>query len=296
MLDRYTSMQVFVDAAMLGSISAAARAAKISPAMAARYIDALEERLGVKLLLRSTRKLVVTEVGQQYLDSSRAVLQELAAMEADITADITHASGQVVINAPMSFGIRFLAPLMPLLSQKHPMLKVDLNLTDSQQETFSKDWDLTVRIGQLVDSNLHSRKLGDCQLHVCAAPSYWEKHGRPQKASDLTHHNCLSYTLSANQSRGVWLFGAYGDIQVPISGNLSANNGDALVAAAQQGHGVIYQPDFIVEEALANKSLESIPLKELPKSVGGIHVLFNDRHKIPARVRATIDFLAAHFE
>lgn len=296
MLDKFTSMQVFVNAVTLGSISAAAREAKISPAMAARHIDALEERFGTKLLLRSTRKLNITEVGQQYLQSCRVILQEIQEMEADITADQTAISGKVVINAPLSFGIRFLAPLVPKLTDKHPNLVIDIHLTDSQYDLLSTDCDLTIRIGQLTDSDMRSRKLGDCRMHLCAAPSYWQQHGRPEKASDLTRHNCLSYTLSANQSRGVWVFGAGGDLHIPVSGNLTANNGDALVAAASQGLGVIYQPDFIVNDALAHRSLESVPLKEIPHSVGGIHVVFNDRHKIPARVRATIDFLAEYFQ
>ncbi|HEY9550268.1 MAG TPA: LysR substrate-binding domain-containing protein [Kiloniellaceae bacterium] len=292
MLDRLTGMQVFSQAAALGSLSAAARALAMSPAMATRHVDALEARLGVKLLHRSTRRLILTEAGGEYLAASRRILQELDEADAGVMARRAEAVGRLRINAPLSFGLRFVAPLLPAFSRRYPLVEVELGLSDAQQDPMREGWDLVVRIGHLADSALKARRLGDCPMRVCAAPDYLARHGTPRRVADLSNHNCLSYTLSPHQAQGRWAFGRDGEVLVPVRGDLAANNGDALLAAALDGQGVIYQPDFIVGEAVAQGRLTALELDRPLLDLGGVYILYPPDRRLPAKVRAMVDHLA----
>jgi len=291
MLDRFTGMRVFIQAASHGSLSAAGRALNLSPAMATKHLDALEARLGVKLLHRSTRRLSLTEAGTEFLAASRRIVQELDEAESEVAARRTEAVGRLRMNLPLSFGMRFIAPLLPEFSRRYPQVEVELGLSDAQQDLIQGGWDLAIRIGHLADSALQSRRLGDCPMQLCAAPSYLARCGTPRRVADLAGHNCLSYTLSPQQARGNWAFGPRAEIQVPVQGNLKANNGEALLAAAIGGQGVIYQPEFIVAEALAQGTLVALVLDQPALDLGGLHVLFPPDRRPPAKVRAMIDYL-----
>lgn len=291
MLDRFTSLKIFIQAATEGSLSAAGRAMNMSPAMATKHLDALEGRLGVKLLHRSTRRLTLTDAGTDYLQICRRIVQELDEADLDVAAQRTEAVGRLRMNVPLSFGIRFIAPLLPAFSRRYPLVEVELGLSDAQQDLLQEGWDLVIRIGHLADSSLKSRRLGDCPMRVCASPDYLAQHGTPRRVAELAGHNCLSYTLSPSQGRGTWAFGPGGQIRVPIKGSLTANNGDALLAAALGGQGVIYQPDFIVGNALARGELVQLELDQDPLDIGGLHVLFPPDRRPPVKVRAMIDYL-----
>ncbi|CAM3844845.1 LysR family transcriptional regulator [Bordetella tumulicola] len=295
MLDRVTGMRVFIQATALGSLSAAGRALEMSPAMATKHIDALESRLGVKLLHRSTRRLMLTDAGVDYLSASQRIIQELDEADADVMAQRVEAVGRLRINAPLSFGVRFIAPLLPAFSQRYPRVTVELGLSDAQQDLMQDGWDLVIRIGQLADSSLKARRLGDCPMRVCASPEYLARHGTPKRVSELSGHNCLSYTLSPHQGQGNWVFGSARDVLIPVKGDLVANNGDALLTAALAGQGVIYQPDFIVGDAVAQGSLIALELDHPMLDLGGIHILFRPDRRPPAKVRAMIDYLAGEF-
>lgn len=295
MLDRFTGMRVFIEAASQASLSAAARVLGLSPAMATRHLDALEARLGVKLLHRTTRRLTLTDAGADFLAASRRILQELGEAESEVAARRTEAIGRLRINLPLSFGTRFIAPLLPEFSRRYPQVDIELGLSDAQQDLIQGGWDLAIRIGHLADSALKSRRLGDCPMQICAAPAYLARHGTPRRVAELSAHNCLSYTLSPLQGRGSWAFGAAGEIQVPVQGNLKANNGDALLAAALGGQGVIYQPAFIVADALARGALVALALDQPALDLGGLHVLFPADRRPPAKVRAMIDYLVESF-
>src|SRR3984893_6585187 len=177
MLDRITGMQVFLRAAHMGRLSGAARQLGLSPGMATKHLDSLEERLGVRLLQRSTRKLSLTEPGQQYLEALARLLPELEEVEAMIASQRGEATGMLRLNAPLSFGVRYVAPLLPVFTEKHPNVTVDLGLNDRVVDLVDEGWDLTIRVGRLKDSRLVSRKLAESALVVCAAPSYWSKRG-----------------------------------------------------------------------------------------------------------------------
>lgn len=295
-MDRVTSMRVFVEAASAGSLSAAGRHLGMSPAMATKHVNALEARLGVKLFHRSTRRLGLTDAGGDYLEACQRILADIDEAEAAATSQRLKATGLLRMTVPLSFGSRFIAPLIPAFCERHPEVRVEMGLSDAQQDLIDGRWDLALRIGHLADSSLQARRLGESPMRVCAAPAYLKQRGIPRQIADLAQHNCLSYTQSALQSAGQWAFGHRGEFRVSASGNLAANNGDALLAAAIAGQGIIYQPAFIVDEALAAGQLVALKLDKPPMDLGGIHVLYPPDRRPPAKVRAMVDFLVETFE
>lgn len=294
-MDRVTSMRVFVQAANEGSLSSAARHLGMSPAMATKHANALEARLGVKLFHRSTRRLNLTEAGSNYLKACQRILPEIDEAEAAATSQRVKATGLLRMNLPLSFGIRFIAPLISEFSRRHPEVNIELGLNDAELDLIAGSWDMAVRIGLLADSPLQARRLGDSAMLVCAAPGYLDLRGVPRRVADLIQHNCLSYTLSAKHGRQHWSFGAGGEHRVSVHGNLAANNGDALLAAAVRGQGIIYQPEFIVGEALARGELVVLALDKPAVELGGIHALYPPDRRPPAKVRVMIDYLAEVF-
>ena len=294
-MDRITSMRVFVRAASAGSLSAAGRHLGMSPAMATKHVNALEARLGVKLFHRTTRQLSLTEAGNDYLEACQRILPEIDEAEAAAASQRVKASGLLRMNVPLSFGIRYVAPLIADFSHQHPEVRVELGLSDANLDLIGGNWDLAIRIGRLTDSPLQTRQLGDSCMTVCAAPDYLDQRGVPRTVGELAQHNCLSYTLSAMQDSSQWAFGPDGEFKVPINGDLLANNGDALLAAAVAGQGIIYQPHFIVGNALKQGQLVELELDRPVVRLGGIHVLYPPDRRPPAKVRVMIDYLAKAF-
>jgi DNA-binding transcriptional LysR family regulator len=291
MLDRITGLQVFSRSVALGSLSAAARALGMSQTMATKHIDALEHRLGVRLLHRTTRSLALTEQGRRYLENAERILAEWDEAEAEATAERLDVSGTLRVNAPLSFGFRQIAPLMPELGALYPGLTIDLGLNDRLVDLVDEGWDLAVRIGTMAASDLVSRRLAGCRLIACASPAYLARRGTPRSVADLAGHDCLTYTLSRTLGSGVWAFGA--GVQVAVQGPLRASNGDALVAAAVGGMGIIYEPSFLVVEALRTGALVRLALDHPPRSLDGIFAVWPGGRRPPAKVRAFVEFLAA---
>ena len=296
MLDRVTGMQVFARVAALGNLSAAARALGMSQTMATKHMAALEERLGVKLLHRTTRRMTLTEAGQTYLGAVERILSDIEDADAAVSIDKIEVRGTLRLNAPVSFGVREIAPLLPTLGARHPSLKVDIGLNDRQVDLIEEGWDLAVRIGRLKDSSMIARRLAPCRAVVCAAPAYLRAHGRPQTIADLEQHNCLGYTLSNSVGADRWLFGDRGESSVPVSGTLKANNGDALVAAALEGQGIIYQPTFLVAREIFAGRLEALELDCPPLELDGVFAIYPSDRSPPAKVRAALDFFAEQWK
>lgn len=291
MLDRVTGMQVFSRVATLGSLSAAARALGMSQTMATKHMAALEGRLGVTLLRRTTRRMTLTEAGRNYLEAVERILADIDDADAKASLERLEVRGTLRLNAPVSFGIREIAPLLPQLGQRHPELTVDLGLNDRQVDLIEEGWDLVVRIGSMKDSTMIARRLAACRTVVCAAPAYIEKHGLPKTTEDLKAHNCLGYTLSRTVGAGQWSFGSDGKARVAVRGSLKANNGDALVTAAVAGQGIVYQPTFLVAHELRSGALVPIRLDHAPMELDGIFAAYPGDRSPPAKVRAMIDFL-----
>ena len=294
MLDRLTSLEVFAKVAAAGSLSAAGRAMGLSQTMVTKHIAALEARLGIKLFHRTTRRLSITEAGRNYLEASSRALADLEAAENAVAADRFEPRGVLRLNAPVSFGARRIGPLLAEFAARHPQVSVELGLNDRLVDLAEEGWDLAIRIGSLSDSSLIARRVAPCRTTVCAAASYLQSHGTPRTIADLKRHNCLGYTL-ARIGHDTWPFGARGEHSVRVAGNLRANNGDVLLAAAIAGQGLIYQPTFIVADAVRLGALVEIPLDHATVELGGIYAVYLPERHPAAKVRAFIDCLAAHF-
>ena len=294
MLDRLTGLEVFAKVASAGSLSAAARALGMSQTMVTKHLAALEGRLGTKLFHRTTRRLAITDDGRRYLELAERVLGDFEAAEAAVAADRIEPRGLLRLNVPLVFGIRQIAPRLAEFARLHPGVTVELGLNDRLVDLAEEGWDLAIRIGTLRDSSLVARLLAPCRMVVCAAPSYLAAHGTPRTTAELAAHNCLGYTL-AQAGAGRWRMGTHKSVDISVSGNLRANNGDALLAAALAGQGIIYQPTFIVADALRAQRLVPITL-ELPNSdLLAVYAVYLQDRSPSAKVRAFIDFIAGAF-
>lgn len=295
MLDRLTGLEVFAKVAASGSFSAAGRALGLSQTMVTKHIAALEARLGVKLFHRSTRRLSITEAGRSYLEASERILADMDAADSAVAAARFEPRGVLRLNAPVSFGTRQISPLLSEFARRHPQVTVELGLIDRLVDLAEEGWDIAIRIGNLSNSSLIARRIAPCRTVVCAAPSYLNEHGTPRTVSSLAGHNCLGYTLARTSGADQWLFGKRGEVSVTVAGNLRANNGDALRAAAIAGQGIIYQPSFIVADDLRDGTLVALALDQPAMELDGIFAIYlPDRHP-PAKVRAFIDFIATRF-
>ncbi len=295
MLDRLTGLEVFVKVAASGSLSAAARAMDLSQSMVTKHLAALEARLGVRLFHRTTRRLSITDAGRNYLESAERILAELDAADSSVAADRFEPRGMLRLNVPVSFGTRHIAPRLAQFSRLHPKLQVELGLNDRYVDLAEEGWDLAIRIGNLPDSSLIARRIAPCRMVVAAAPNYLEARGTPSKVTELAQHDCLGYTLSRTISADCWIFGASGEITVNVSGTLRANNGDALLAAAVAGQGIIYQPSFIIADELRRGALIPIRLDHGTSEFGGIYGVYLPQRNPAAKVRAFIDFMVEQF-
>lgn len=291
MLDRVTGMQVFARVAALGSLSAAARTLGMSQTMATKHVAAIEERLGVRLLHRSTRRLSLTEAGRGYLEATERILADIEEAESSAAAAALEVSGTLRLSVPVSFGIREVAPLLPELLQRHPALSVELGLNDRYVDLIEEGWDLAVRIGLLESSSLIARRVAPCRTLVCASPAYLAAHGLPASVADLERHACLIYTLSRASDPRVWVFGSKGEHRVDVKGMLAANNGDALVAAAVAGQGVFYGPAFMLMHHIRAGRLVELTLDHPTMPLDGVFAVYTANRRPPAKVRACIDFL-----
>ena len=269
MLDRVSGMQVFARVAQLGTLSAAARALGMSQTMATKHIAAIEERLGVKLVHRTTRRLTLTEAGRRYLEAAERIVAEVEDAEATAAADRVDPRGMLRVNASVAFGWRVLAPLIPAFAAANPAVQVDLGLNDRFVDLIEEGWDVAIRIGSLAKSTMIARKLAPCGTVLCAAPSYLAQRGTPRSVNDLAGHNCLGYTLSREFGPDHWPFGTDGKVVVPIKGNLRASSGDALMAVALAGQGLTYLPTFLVSAELRAGRLVSVTLDHPTTPVAG---------------------------
>lgn len=295
MLDRLTGLEVFAKVAATGSFSAAGRALGLSQTMVTKHIAALEARLGVKLLHRSTRRLSLTDAGRNYLEASERILADMNAADAAVAAERVEPRGVLRLNVPVSFGERQVAPLLAEFAAAHPQVSVELGLNDRLVDLAEEGWDLAIRIGTLGDSSLIARRVAPCRTLVCAAPSYLKARGVPRNVASLAQHNCLGYTLSRIAGVDRWTFGAKNDVVVKVTGNLRANNGDALRAAAIAGQGIIYQPAFVVADELRSGELVALTFDQPTVQFGGIYAVYLPDRNPAAKVRAFIDFIAGRF-
>lgn len=292
-MDTLSGFTVFTKVVETGGFSAAARELNMSKSAVSKHIAKLEDRLGVLLLNRTTRKLSPTEIGTTFYERARRIVQDVEETEQAVSTMHTEPRGTLRLNVPMSFGYRHVAPAMADFIARYPDISIDMDLNDRVVDLLDEGYDVAVRIARLPDSTLIARKLAPFRLALCATTEYWKEHGVPTRPEDLQDHNCLMYSYLLNKNE--WPFqGPDGHISVRVSGNLRANNGDALRAAALGGAGVFLTPTFIVSEDLRNGRLKA-ELTEYMETDLAIYAVYPHNRYLSAKVRAFVDFLAERF-
>ncbi len=289
-MDRLKQIESFVSVATKGSLTAAARAEDVAPAVIGRRIDALEERLGVKLLVRTTRKISLTHEGSAYLEDCQRVLADLANAEASVSAGGVKASGHLRVTAPGGFGRRHVAPLVPAFVAQHPDVSLSLNLSDRVVDIVNESYDCAVRVGDLADSSLVSVRLADNRRLCVATPGYLARAGTPQTPAELAQHQCLTLSSDASQTRG-WAFLVDGTVtHLRPSGRLDCSDGQVLHDWCLQGLGIAWRSTWEVEGEIAAGTLVPV-LEGFAAPPNGIYAVFAARKHLPLRVRLWIDFL-----
>jgi DNA-binding transcriptional LysR family regulator len=291
-MDRMTSMATFVKVVESGGFSAAARALSVSPSMATTHVQALEERLGVRLLNRSTRKVSLTEVGHAYYERCLQILAE--ADDADQIAQALQSTPRGTLRLNTSVAIPpFLAPVIAEFTALYPDVTIAMTMTDRMIDLVDDGFDLAVRNMSIPDSSLVTRRVATYRFVVCGSPDYFVRRGTPQRPADLAHHNCLIYSRS--QWGNDWRFaGPDGEQSIAVKGNLHANSDNALRLAAVHGQGVAMAPSFLVKDEIKSGRLVPV-LTEFLQAEYSINAIYPHRHHLSAKVRSFIDLLAKHF-
>ncbi|TPE64943.1 LysR family transcriptional regulator [Sandaracinobacter neustonicus] len=290
-VDRARALALFATVVDQGSFSAAGRVLGLSPSAVSRAVDRIEERLGVRLLLRSTRALSPTAEGQAYLLAARRILLDLDEAEQQI-ADQGAPRGRLRISAALSHGRLCIVPLLGDFAALYPHILIDIALTDALVDIAAGEADIAVRFGPLADSMLTARKLGETRRVIVASPAYLARQGTPLVPEDLHQHPCLNFSF--RRAEPVWPFRREGtDFALSVKGRIEANNGETLGQLAASGVGIARVGAFSVADEIAQGRLVPILEDYNPGDVELIHAVFVGGANIPARVRAFVDFLAS---
>lgn len=287
-------MTAFVRTVERGGFSLAARELGLTPSAISKLVTRLEDRLGVRLLNRTTRKLALTPEGEAYFHRSQRIIADIADAENELAQFRARPRGLLRINVGTAFGMHQLAPALPAFLARYPEMQVELTITDRIVDLLEEGADLGIRLGTLVESSLVARRICDLDRVICASPAYLKRHGTPRRPEELLRHNCLSVAYAPSLRRWPFVTGE-GVRRIEVGGNVSANNADTLLQLACLGVGIIRLSDAIVGAAIAEGRL--VPLLEdvhhrepLP-----LHAVYpQGRHRSP-RVAAMIDFLVERF-
>lgn len=288
-LQNAAAMLLFAEVVEAGGFTEAARRLGLSKASVSRQIAALERRLGAQLLRRTTRRMSLTEVGELFHARCLRVAEEAEGAERSVGDMQAEPRGEIRLAAPMSFGHLHVAPLLPAFLERHPKVRIHLDLTDRRVDLVREKFDLSIRVSPaLPESSYVQRKLCTLQLLLCAAPSYLARHGTPRRPEDLRAHNCLGYASPPQR----WTLAH--EQRVETSGNLSIDNGDALRRVALAGLGIVYLPSFLVgPDVRAGRLVRLLPAES--HVVGGAWALYPSSRHPASKVRALIDFLVEAF-
>ncbi|MGO4377663.1 LysR family transcriptional regulator [Pseudoduganella sp. RAF53_2] len=293
MLDRFTSMSVFVAAVDLRSFTEAARAFGISATMVGKHVRFLEERVGARLLNRTTRQQSLTEVGQIYYHRCKQLLADAAA--ADACADEMRAAprGLLRVHAPVSFGSARLATAMANYLRQHPQVELDLTLSDQVVDLVESGYEAAIRIGTLPDSGLIAKTLAPYEMWLCAAPAYLESRGKPESLQDLTAHECLGFAYWGKKN--VWRLRRGGQTeQVHVKGQMTTNNGQALRMAALAGLGIIMQPAVLVgDDVMAGRLVRVLSDYDTPARP--MHLVYLADRRPSPKLASFIEFIVTTF-
>lgn len=290
-MNRLDAMAVFVRVAELGSFAAAATQMGAARSVVTRQIAALEEHLGAKLMVRSTRRLMLTAEGAAYLDKCRSILEMVEAAEAGVMEDRLTPRGRLRLSLPLSYSLKFLVPELIAFSRRYPDIAMALDFTDRKVNLIEEGFDLSIRITASLASGDIVRKLGTAKLLTIASPDYLKRAGRPRHPKELVRHACLGYSPVGASPRP-WVYSIDGTAELfHLPFHMHANNGEALAQAAAQGLGITVQPDFIAAEYLQSNRVEEI-LKKFSPPLLGIYAVLPTNRYLPHRVRLLIDWLS----
>ena len=291
-MDKLTTMKAFLAVVQEGSFSKAADKLDISPQLVSKYISALEDNLHTRLLHRTTRKVSVTEAGNQYYQRCQQVVIDIDDMENSLNNLSENVSGVLSISAPMSFGVKHLATLLVDFQKQYPNLKIDLRLTDQFVDIVEQGIDIALRIGTLKSSTLIAKKVAPIRLAIFASPAYLKQNGTPTTLEALQEHNYLRYAHAEPTKR----LKGYDELknELKLESNLVANNGDLLLNTAIAGGGITMQPTFIAGEALAQGRVVRI-LKDYEPEPMGLYMVYANRQFLPSKVRAFVDFTSGYY-
>ncbi len=293
-MDRLGAMAVFAQVVEAESFSAAAREMGIAKSSVSKQISRLEDELGVRLLNRTTRRLSLTEAGQTFYQGCQRVVAEAAAAESAVTHLAAAPRGRLRVGVPMSFGLRHISPVLPLLLGRCPELTVDLALNDRFVDLVEEGFDVGVRIAHLTDSSLIARRLAPSRNILCAAPEYLAAQGMPRTVEDLSAHECLLYSYQV--TGGKWRFaGPGGRRELRVRGRLRANSGESLLAAALAGFGIAHLPTFICGDALREGRLVRLLPEWADPVESVINAIYPASRNLSPKVRVFIDFLVEQF-
>ncbi len=297
-MDKLKAFETFVAVAQKGSLTAAAKAEGVAPAIMGRRLDSLEEHLGVRLMVRTTRRISLTQEGSAFLEDCQRLLADIASAEASVSAGGVQASGHLRVTAPAGFGRRHIAPLVPQFRALHPKVSLSLNLSDRVVDLAAEGFDCGVRVGDLPDSSLVSVRLADNRRLCVATPDYLQRHGVPAQPGDLNRHQCLTLSSDASQTRG-WAFrmptaDGHEIIHLRPSGPLDCSDGQVLHAWCLAGLGIAWRSTWEVQQDITEGRLVSV-LDDHAAPPNGVYVVLPQRKHLPLRLRLWIDFLRAAF-
>lgn len=282
---------MFVAVVRHGSFTAAAAELEVTTAAVSRRVKSLEARLGVRLLNRTTRRLSLTDAGQQYYEDVSRLIAEIEQTEQRIAGLATEPTGFLRITAPLSFGLRYLGKVIEGFHRRYPLIRLELTLDDSMRDIVDSGFDAAIRIGYLADSALVARRLGSFRRLVCASPAYLESHGAPTVPEELEQHQCLYYTNV--DSPHAWRFERDGKaFSVNTTGPLGINNGDLLCEAAVQGMGISYLPTFLADRELQTGKLVTILDDYADSQPLELFVVYPSRSFKPAALKLFLQVLS----
>ncbi len=293
-MDRLTEMEAFVQVVDHGGFTEAARKLGMSKSAVSKHVSALEARLAVRLLNRTTRRVSPTEVGLAYYDRARSVLEEASEADQMVTAMQSTPKGALKVSAPISFGVSHIAPAVAAFLCAYPQVDMAMVLEDRFVELIAEGYDAAIRIGTLADSSLVARKIAETRSVMVASPGYLEASGVPRTIDDLGDHQLLHYSILSTGN--FWrLRGPSGEERlIRVGGRLTINNGEALIRAAEAGLGIAQAPSFMVAPAIASGRLVEV-LEDRPVDLLGVHVVYPPGRFPQPKLRAFVDFMAERF-
>lgn len=287
--NRAGEMMVFVQVVEAGSFSEAARQLLMTPSTVSKLIQRLEARLGIRLVERSTRRLLLTREGEFYYERSQRLLADLDETEQQIAHGGAEPEGLIRVNSSVSFGAAALEPILPAFWEAYPKIVIDLSLSDEVVDLYLERTDVAIRVGRLPDSNLVARKIGETKRRIVASPAYLERRGVPETPEDLLHHNCIGFNF--RRANPVWPMREGGRIvERMLSGSLLTNNGETIRRMAMAGVGIGRIADYHVRGPIARGELVEVLADSAIAEADDIHALFRGAQLLPARVRAFLDF------